>query len=175
MTDTRATGAPPPVTKPTGAPGETSHWYHGHGFHIGAGLFVSLLYTAVVAFVVPIMSAMNLDAETNLQILVGWGFLSIVYSWRKGKRITALIDRKMVLMPRTARWELFWLLLPYLAFLFDIALRLGTSIQYSNYQWIIIWGTAFVTTITLDTNSSFILDLLKAAPIAERAETDLRR
>lgn len=155
---------------PTGAPKETPHWYHGHRFHLGAGVLVSIAYAATIAFVVPLMSAMKLSTETNLWIIIAWSFFSIVYAWRKGKRITAIIDRKNVLTGKTAKWELFWLLLPYLAFIFDGGLWLGTSIQYSPYQAVILFGTVVVTTFVLDTNSSFITDLLKAAPIAERVE-----
>jgi len=173
MTDTRTTGAPAPEP-PTVIGAPKNHWYHAHGFHLGAGVLASWAYSVAVGITVPIMSGMKLDTETNLNMVVAWSFASILYSWRKGKRITAIIDRKSVLTGRTAKWEIFWLFLPYLAVLADVGLRLGTSIRYDVYQWTILVGTAVVTTFVLDINSSFITDLLKAAPIAERLEHESR-
>lgn len=142
-----------------------------HHFHLDAGEWTSVIYTLFSGAIVPLMAASDASPDTKKNFILLWFFFTVIYFWRKGKVITTIIDRKLVLSSGVAKREQMLLFLPFIAPLGDLFWLLGVHPSYGRAEWIILIGTMIVASLVVDNNFSFINDLLKAAPIGERGET----
>lgn len=156
-------------------PDEHAHPYpHGvlHAMHYLAGLGVPWIYAIAIAIVIPMMAIANPSVDIQKDIIILWAFVSFFFIWSKGKQLVNHIDKQEVLSSLEGRKQAFACFAPLVGLFFVLLANAYGSIHYGFGAVLLILETLAATAVILGTYWPLIFDLIKASPIAERAELE---
>ncbi len=129
-------------------------------------------YDVALVVLFPLMARLHLEPETEKTVIFWWSLVCFVYIAARSMKLAMYIYANEVLPAREGWMQLFGLFAPYTGLVVAYWLYMTSpEMQFSKWTWALFAQNFMAISITMLFLSSFIVNLLRASPIAERKES----